>query len=154
MEMPQPTADHEKLEKFAGIWKGTETMHPSQWDPKGGTAQAVTRARVALSGFYVIGDYQQSRDGHVVFEGHAVYSWDAQKKQVVLHWFDSTGMGVDEFRGTWSGDRIVMQSQNFMGHWRMTSDFSKPGVLVSKMETSQDGKAWKVMFDGKYTRES
>ena len=154
MEMPKPTADHRKLEKFAGIWKGTETMHPSPWDPKGGEAQGITRARVALDGFAVIGDYEQTRQGKVTYQGHSIYTWDAKAKQVVLHWFDSMGQPVDEFRGAWDGDRIVLQSKNPMGQWRMSYDLSKPGVMTSKMETSADGKAWSAMFDGKYKRES
>jgi hypothetical protein len=153
MEMPKPTAEHKKLEKLAGIWKGTETMYPSGWDPKGGEAQAVTRSRVALDGFAVIGDYEQTRGGKTTFQGHAVYTWDANAKQVVLHWFDSTGQGVDEFRGGWTGDRLVLQCENAMGFWRMSWDHSKPGVVNSCMETSKDGKAWAKLFDGKYLRE-
>ena len=154
MDMPKPTADHKRLEKFAGIWKGTEKMHPSQWDPKGSEAQATTRSRVAVGGFAVAGDYEQRQGSTVTFEGHAVYTWDAQAKQVVLHWFDSMGGGVDVFRGNWNGDKLELQCQNVMGHWRMTSDLSKPGVMTSRMEGSQDGKTWAPMMDGTYRRES
>ena len=63
MEMPKPTADHKRLEKLAGIWKGTETLFPSPWDPKGGQAEGTTRGRVCLSGFAVVIDYEQSRGG-------------------------------------------------------------------------------------------
>ena len=154
MEMPKPTADHKRLEKLTGIWKGTEIMSPSPWDPKGGEAQAVTKYRLALDGFAVIGDYEQTRDGKVTYQGHAVYTWDAHKKQVVLHWFDNSDQGMDEFRGEWTGDRLVLQSKNAMGHWRMTSDYSKPGTASSCMETSKDGQTWTKLFEGKYRRES
>jgi hypothetical protein len=152
MDMPKLTADHKRLEKLVGIWKGTETMYPSAWDPKGGEGQATTKARLSLNGFAVIGDYEQTRGGTVTYQGHAVYTWDANANQVVLHWFDSMGCGVDEFRGAWKGDTLVLQSKNQMGHWRMTNDYAKAGTMTSTMETSEDGKAWKKLFDGKYSR--
>ncbi len=153
MEMPKPTADHKRLEKLAGDWRGKEKMYPSPWDPKGGDAQATTRGRVALDGFAVIADYEQSRDEKRTFAGHAVYTWDAQAKEVVLHWFDSSGQGVDQFRGAWKGDQLQLQSQNPMGFWRMSYDLSKSGSMTSRMETSQDGKSWNPLFDGSYQRE-
>lgn len=153
MEMPQPTADHRRLHKLAGIWKGTEKMYPSQWDPKGGEAQGTTRSRVALGGFAVIGDYHQERSGTCTFEGHCVYAWDAKAKQVVMHWFDSMGQGSEEFRGTWQGDVLTVASKNPMGHARLIHDYSKPGVLTSSMEMSPDGKTWSKLFDGTYRRE-
>jgi hypothetical protein len=154
MDTPKPTADHKRLEKLAGIWKGTEVMPPSQWNPKGSEGQAITTSRVTIGGFAVVGDYVQRSGGQITYEGHAVYTWDSQTNQVVLHWFDSTGMGVDVFRGAWNGDKLELQSQNVMGHWRMTSDLSKPGEMTSRMEMSSDGKTWKPMMDGSYRRES
>src|SRR5262245_29917527 len=152
MEMPKPTADHKKLEKLAGIWKGKETMHPSQWEPKGGTAEGVSRMRIALAGFNVITDYEQSRNGKKTFEGHGIYSFDPAQKQVVLHWFDSIGIGREEFRGTWTGDVLTLSSKAQQGHARLTYDFSKTGVMGARMETSTDGKTWAKMFDAQYQR--
>lgn len=151
MEMPKPGAEHQRLEKLAGRWKGTETMYPSPWDPNGGEALGVTEGRVALGGFVVIVDYEQSRDGNTTFEGHGVYTWDADSKEVILHWFDSMGQARDEFRGGWDGDQLTLTSTNAMGHHRMTWDFSKPGTLLSAMEVSQDGKTWSRLFDGSYS---
>lgn len=152
MEMPKSTADHKKLEKLTGIWKGTEKMYPSAWDPKGGEAQAITRSRLALDGFAVIGDYEQTRGGTCTYQGHAVYTWDAQAKQVVLHWFDSMGHGVEEFRGAWSGDVLTLSSKTPMGHARLTYDFASAGVMRSSMEMSSDGKTWSKFFDANCKR--
>ncbi|HEX6811747.1 MAG TPA: DUF1579 family protein [Planctomycetota bacterium] len=152
MEMPKPTADHKKLEKLAGIWKGTETMYPSQWDPKGGKAEGTMRARAALAGFAVISDYEQMRDGKRSFEGHGVYTWDAHSNQVVMTWHDSIGMGAEEFRGAWKGDVLTIASKSPMGHARVTYDVSKAGTMKFAMEQSQDGTAWTKLFDGTYSR--
>lgn len=153
MEMPKPTADHKRLEKLAGHWAGTEKMHPSPWDPKGGEAKGTTKARVGLDGFAVIIDYEQSRGGTCTFKGHGVYTWDAASKQVVMHWFDCMGQGVEEFRGAWNGDRLRLESRNKTGFARMDYDFSKPGKMTSSMQMSQDGKSWSTLFDGKYERQ-
>jgi hypothetical protein len=61
MEMPKPTPGHLRLKKLEGHWEGEETMHPSQWDPKGGTATGRTQGRLALNGFALISDYDQER---------------------------------------------------------------------------------------------
>jgi len=37
-------------------------------------------------------------------------------------------------------------------HVRMTSDLTAPGTMVSKMEMSPAGVAWKDLFDGRYER--
>jgi Protein of unknown function (DUF1579) len=152
MDMPKPTADHKRLEKLAGIWRGTETMYPSPWDPNGGKAQGETRSRIALGGFAVVCDYKQSRDGKVTFEGHGVYAWDAKASQVVLHWFDMMGQGAEVFRGNWKADVLTVQSQGPMGHARLTYDFTKAGELKSQMEMSPDGSKWNKLFDATYQR--
>ena len=73
MEMPKPAPGHLKLERMAGSWEGEEKMPPSQWDPKGGVATGRSKSRVALSGFALITDYEQERDGIVTFSGHGVW---------------------------------------------------------------------------------
>lgn len=152
MDMPRPTADHDRLELLCGDWRGAETMHPSPWDPKGGTAEGHTHSRRALGGFAVLSDYEQLRGGTRTFEGHGVYTVDGATGEVVLHWFDAIGQGREEFRGRWNGDRLTLTSQGPQGHMRLGYDFSRPGVLASVMATSPDGKVWSTLFDGSYRR--
>jgi hypothetical protein len=152
MEMPVPSTEHKQLEKLSGIWHGKETMHPGPWSPAPSEAQGTMRARISLSGFALITDYEQSCGGKTTFSGHGVYTWDGQKRQVVLHWFDCMGQGAEEFRGSWKGDRLQLDSKNPMGFARMTYDCSQPGALASRMEVSQDGKTWAPMFDATYKR--
>jgi hypothetical protein len=154
MEMPKPTAGHKKLEMLAGTWTGDETMHPSPWDPKGGVANATMSSRVAVDGFYVIGDYEQRRNGVVTYRGHSVFGYDEKAQEVVLHWFDSMGTGEDVFRGRFQGQTLTLTCQNPMGHHRLVYDFNEKGTLRSKMEMSQDGKKWSAMLDGVYHRKA
>jgi hypothetical protein len=37
-QMPVPGPPHKRLALLAGEWAGEEVLHPSPWDPEGGTA--------------------------------------------------------------------------------------------------------------------
>lgn len=150
MEMPKPGPVHKKLEAFVGTWTGEETMHPSPWEPKGGVANASLSTRVVCDGFFVAGDYEQRRGGTVTFRGHSVFGYDDKSQEVILHWFDSMGMGPDVFRGKLEGQLLTLTCHNAMGTHRLAYDFSEKETLRSKMESSQDGKQWMAMFDGVY----
>jgi len=152
MEMPQPSAGHLGLEKLAGHWEGEETMHPSQWDPKGGIAIGRTTSRVALNGFALISDYEQERDGIITFTGHAVYTFRPKDELYALHWFDCLGTPPEIFEGRFDGDILTMAHGGPGMHARMTYDLSDPRQMVSQMEMSQDGATWNTLFDGRYER--
>ena len=150
MDMPKPTEHHLKLKKLAGTWKGEEIMHPSPWDPRGGAATGHMTTRHALDGFAAISDYHQERDGAVTFTGHGVFTYDANDRQYVLHWFDSMGSPPEVFKGTLDGDTLTLGHGGPGIHARMTYDLSKDRRIVSRMEMSTDGKEWKTLFDGTY----
>lgn len=154
MEMPKPGPAHQKLELFAGDWSGEEKMHPSEWDPQGGTATASMNSRVVCDGFYVAGDYEQRRDGAVTFRGHSVLGIDPQSQEVVLHWFDSMGMGVNEFRGKFQGDKIALSFQSPMGWHRVSYDFGEKNAMRFRMDMSADQKQWKTMLEGVYRKKA
>lgn len=61
-EMPRPTPHHETLRALAGTWTGDERLHPSPWDPKGGSATGHVEARMALRDMFLVMDYRQVRD--------------------------------------------------------------------------------------------
>ncbi|MGD8276415.1 MAG: DUF1579 family protein [Gemmatimonadota bacterium] len=151
MAMPQPTEHHRKLERLTGRWEGTETMHPSPWDPKGGQATGRNDSRFALDGFAVITDYEQERDGAITFRGHGVMTWDAKAECYTLHWFDSMGSPPEVFRGNFDGDVLTVSHGGAM-HVRLTWDFTTDGIMRSGMQTSQDGEVWTPLFECDYRR--
>src|SRR5262249_1220777 len=153
MDMPKPTAAHRLLEKLAGTWQGEEKMYPSPWSPEGGMAQARIASRVALDGFAVIGDYQQSRHGTVTFCGHSVFTYHAFEKCYVLYWFDSMGMPANLFRGQFDGDKLTVTSTSPQGQSRLQYEWPAPGQMRSRMEISQDGQKWNSLFEGTYRRQ-
>lgn len=153
MQMPKPTKFHKKLEAFAGDWTGDEVMHPSPWDPKGGTAKGKYRARVIADGFGVAQDYEQRKGGKVVFTGHGVFGYDPQEQCYLWHWSDSmSGVPCTATKGKWEGNKLVWSNQSPMGHARYTHTFLRGGKMGFSIETSQDGSSWSVMMEGDYTK--
>jgi len=152
MDMPKPTPAHEKLAKLIGRWSGPETMPAGPWAPGGGTALGRVENRAALDGFVVIQDYAQERDGEVIFRGHGVFGWNSGVGQYTLHWFDSMGMGMNEYHGDFEGDVLSLTSDSPMGKSRAVFDLGAAGRYTFRMELAQDGRAWTTFMEGAYTR--
>ena len=152
MNMPKPGDAHLKLEKFVGQWTGLETIHASPFDPQGGPALGKVQNRLALDGFAVVQDYEQSRHGKVSFRGHAVFRYDTGEECYHLHWFDSMGSPPSLFKGALEGDVFTFTSASPQGHMRAVFDFSKPKTYAYKMNVSPDGRQWFPFMEGTYTR--
>jgi uncharacterized protein YodC (DUF2158 family) len=150
MEMPKITEHHLRLKELVGEWRGTEIMHPSPWDPKGGKATGRTNSRLALNGFAMISDYEQERDGAITFIGHGVMTYDTKEACYVLHWFDGLGSPPEVFKGVFDGDILTVAHGGPGMHVRLTYDRSQKKRLISRMDMSQDGKQWKTLYDGSY----
>ena len=153
MEMPKPTPAHDKLRKLIGRWKGPETMSPSPWDPKGGTAVGTAENKPALDGFAVIQDYIQLRENNVTFRGHGVFAYDTNENCYTIHWFDSMGTPGNLYKGNFEGDVLKLSSKFQTGFSRVSWDLSKEGEHTFKMEMSPDGKMWQPMMVGTYKKE-
>lgn len=155
MQMPSPTAEHERLALLAGDWEGDERILPTPFDPEGGPARGAWSARLALGGFCLIADYRQRRGGKVNFEGHGVYGWDPRGRCYTLHWFDSTGIehGEPAF-GTWDGDRLtLMHETTHAGHSRHVYEVAGDRFRFS-LEHSPDGVEWMPFLQGEYEKTS
>jgi len=152
-QMPTVTDQHRKLTALSGTWTAQETIHPSPWDPKGGTATGRVESRIDLDGFYLTTDYVQERGGQVTYRGHGVYGYDATEKYYTMHWFDSMGSPCSTpARGRWEGDKLTFEQRNPMGHSRYIYTFEKDGRYKFVIENSQDGKQWATFMEGTYIR--
>jgi hypothetical protein len=127
-------------------------MHPSPWDPAGGTALGRVENREALDGFVVVQDYAQERAGRVTFRGHGVFSWDAPRRSYVFHWFDSMGMPPNEYVGQFQGDVLTLSYQGPQGHSRAVFDLTQAGRYAFRMDFSPDGATWQTLMEGSYLR--
>jgi len=152
MEMPKPGEPHRQLQKLVGSWSGEERLHPSPWDPSGGTAVGRVENRAALDGFVVVQDYEQERNGKIGFRGHGVFRWDAARQRHVFHWFDSMGMPPNEYVGQFQGDVLTLSYQGPQGHSRAVFDMSEPGRYLFRMDFSPDGSKWQTFMEGKYSK--
>ena len=153
MEMPQPLEEHRRLEKLAGTWIGEEKIHPSPWDPKGGTATGKVESRMDLGGFFLISDYVETRDGQVSYRGHGVYGYDRKEKCYTMSWFDSMGDGpAAPTKGHWEGNRLIFAHQTPVGHSRYTWELVGETRQRFTIENSQDGKSWAPFMEAQYTR--
>ena len=153
MEMPKPTDAHKKLQRFAGRWSGEEKIYPSAFDPKGGTSIARVNNRAALDGFTVVQDYEQEINGTLNFRGHGVFSYDPNRQSYFMHWWDSMGMPMSEFKGTFEGNVLTLVQQHAHGVNRAVFDLFEEGKYKFRMEVSQDGKQWQPFMEGTYRRE-
>lgn len=153
MEMPRPGAAHARLQVLTGRWVGDETLHPTPWDPAGGRAAGVVENRVALDGFAVVQEYQQSRDGRPNFSGHGVFWWDAATGQYVMTWVDSMAGMAAEYRGDFDGATLRLVTALAGGGFaRCSFDHGTPDRYTFLMEMSPDGHAWAPFLEGTYTR--
>jgi hypothetical protein len=127
-------------------------MYPSQWDPRGGIAIGRSKNRMALSGFALINDYEQERDGVITFSGHGVMTFNPKDEIYSLHWFDCMGSPPEIFTGQFEGDVLTVAHGGPGMHARLTYDLIDPQHMLSKMEMSHDGAIWATLFDGSYKR--
>ena len=90
MDMPRPGPAHARLMRFAGRWSGSEQLSPSPWGP-GGAATGRTTCRESLDGMALVQEYEEEKDGVVVFHGHGVFLVEPDTQGVRWWWFDSRG---------------------------------------------------------------
>lgn len=154
MEMPKPTEEHQKLVSLlAGHWTGTEIIHPSPFDPQGGSASATIDARAACDGFCVVTEYVQKRNGKVSYVGHGVTGYDAQHRRYLQHWSDSVGgMPPEAKPGIWEGDTLTFHGAGPTGRMRYVYRFPSPGAQEFRIEVSPDGNHWHPFMEGRYVR--
>jgi hypothetical protein len=153
MPMPPPTAEHNRLKALAGSWTAEETLHPSPWDQKGGTATGTATSRMDMDGFWLLTDYTQTRGGQVAYRGHGVFGWDPAANCYLMYWFDSMGsVAMSPAKGRLDGNRLVFAQEGPMGHNRYIYDLQGDGRYRFSIEHSSDGKAWTSFMEGTYRR--
>lgn len=150
MEMPHPGPEHKRLGTLAGRWEGPETLHPSPFAPEGGATTGRWDLRMAAGGFFLLGDYAQTRDGQLNFAGHGVFGWDGE--HCSMHWFDSTGFVAPvPATGDWDGNSLRLQHSlgAMSSRYELVLDDDKLGFTI---ENSADGSDWAPFLEGHYQR--
>ena len=150
--MTERTESAQKLQRLSGAWVGEETMHPTAFDPEGGTATGRAVNRPGLLGNCIIQDYTQYRRGGASFEGHAVFWYDPAASEYVMHWFGSMQPGVTEYRGTFEGDVLTLIARAPQGFSRTTFIFGAPHRYRFELAVSPDGSTWTTFLEADYER--
>lgn len=84
-EMPQPTEQHQLIQKGVGDWEGTVTMfHPGMPTEPAPATEKVT----ALGGFWTTSHFKSEFMG-MPYSGHGQFGYDPAKKKYVSTWIDS-----------------------------------------------------------------
>jgi hypothetical protein len=152
MEMPKPTAHHQKLSAFAGTWIGEEKVHPSPFDPEGGPANGTMTARIELDGFFVLLDYLQKRNDKVSYRGHGVFGYDTARERYTMYWFDTIGIDPGgPALGRLENDTFTFEMSSPMGFHRYSFRFTDE-VHQMRIENSRDGNSWTIFLEGTYHR--
>ena len=152
MQMPAPSLQHEKLASLAGEWTGEEILHPSPWSPETRRAVGKFSMRMAVDGLFLVNDYEELRDGRVVFRGHGVYGWDAKRERYTMYWFDSMGGSPSETLGLWDADSLVFTNQGEQGYARYIYVLESANRLSFRIESSRDGAEWRCLMEGIFSR--
>lgn len=150
--MPRHSPAHQQLHVLAGDWAGAETIHPSPWFTKGGTAVGRVKNRVALDGLAVVQHYEQEVGGTVGFRGHGIFTYDGAAGQHMLYWFDSMTQTPNIFKGSFAGNVLTLTSQSPQGYVRASWDVSQVDGYSYRMEVSGDGKLWTPLMEAEYRR--
>jgi hypothetical protein len=149
---PRPTPAHDALQMMVGVWEGEETIHPSPFEPDGGTATARVSNVRTLDGFVIVQDCMQRRAGQANFSGHGVLWHDGGAHQYVMTWWDSWGMPPTEFRGTVDGTVLTLRNRSPQGHARGVWDYTAGTRYTYRMEVSPDGTSWYPFLEGSYRK--
>ena len=152
MDMPQPGPAQERLLRFVGHWSGAEQLAPSPWGP-GGPATGRVVSRRDLNGMAVVQDYEEEKDGQVVFHGHGVMLVDPGSEDVLWWWFDSLGFPPEPARGRWDGDVLLFEKTTPMGAARYRYEFAGDDryrlVIANRMAGQSE---FTEFMRGDYTR--
>lgn len=150
--MPEPTLHHKKLEALVGTWAGEEVLHPSPWSPEMRHATGRFSMRMAVDGLFLVSDYEEARNGLVVFRGHGVYGWDTKRERYTMHWFDSMGGSPNETLGVWQGNELAFTNSGEMGHGRYVYTVIDADHIDFRIDTSKDGASWSCLMEGHFAR--
>jgi len=150
--LPTPGEHHLRLHRLAGTWEGPESISPSPFGP-GGPASGRTVFSIAAGGLFVVGDYEERKEGRVVFRGHSVFGVDPGSGETCWYWFDSMGAPPPgPSRGRWDGDRLVLRSRFPQGEGRYTYELLGSDAYRFVLETSRDGSTFHTAMTGEYRR--
>jgi hypothetical protein len=150
---PKPGPEVQKLSVFAGKWTGESDMKPSPFGP-GGKMTSSDDCTWYEGGFQIVCKGTSTGPMGKV-SGTSAMGWNGEEKAYKYMGFDSMGM-MATATGTVSGNTWTWNGEDKMGgktvHSRYTITTTSPTSYTFKWETSEDGKTWNTIMEGKSTK--
>ena len=155
MEMPQPTAEHNRLREHAGTWHVHSTFY---MDPSQPPMEVEAKETIEMFGdFWTRSLYEADMFGRP-FQGTAMLGYDPQKKEYVSTWFDTMSPTLFKFSGNFTGEVLEMKGRAYdcnlkaETNYRTTETHESPNKRVFEMFMElPDGTEAKI-FTHVYTR--
>ena len=152
---PKPGPEAKKLDAFAGKWKGESDMKPGPWGP-GWKMTSEDDCTWFEGGFQLV--CRGSGNGAMgMVKSEGVLGWNGEEKVYKYMGFDSTGMMMSA-TGSVSGNTWSWTGEDKMGGKMIKSRYTivmpSPTTQTFKWETSEDGKTWNAIMEGKSTKTS
>lgn len=152
-EAPKPGPEVKKLEVFAGKWSGESDMKPGPWGP-GGKMTSEDDCTWFEGGFQIV-CRSDSKGAMGKMKSEAILGWNGEEKVYKYSGIDSMGM-MGSATGTVSGNTWSWTGEDKMGGKLIKSRYTivlpTPTTQTFKWETSEDGKTWTTMMEGKSTK--
>ena len=153
MEAPKPAPELKKLAFFAGNWRSEGEMKAGPWGA-GGKMTGDGRCSWMSGGFFLV-CHEESSGAMGKMTGLGVMGYDSAAKTYTWNGFNS--MGENEHAAgsvdgkTWTyTNESMMYGKPMKGRYTMVE--TSPSSYDFKMETSEDGKTWNSMMEGKVTK--
>ena len=152
-EAPRPGPELARLDYFVGKWHSTGSMKAGPWGA-GGAMAGDDDCQKMPGGFFVVCRSEGSGPMGAI-HGLGVMGYDAQKKVYTWNGFNSMGEH-ESAAGTIAGKVWTYTGEQSMGgptfQTRYTITEGTPTSYDFRAETSQDGKTWTVVMDGRVTK--
>ena len=152
---PKPGPEVQKLKMFEGKWTGESEMKPSAFGP-GGKMTSMDDCTWFEGGFQLVCKGTMTGAMGKV-QGTSVMGWNGEEKVYKYMGYDSMGM-MGSATGSVSGKTWTWNGTDKMGgktiHSRYTIVETSPTSYTFKWETSEDGKTWNTIAEGKSTKSS
>lgn len=150
---PKPGPDTKKLDAFAGKWQGEAEMKPGPWGP-GGRITSQDDCSWFEGGWQLVCNTSGTSPMGAI-KGQGVMAWKPEEKAYEYMGYDSMGMTMHGM-GTVSGNTWSWKSTDKVGgktvHSRYVVTLTSPTTQTFKWETSDDGKKWTTLAEGKSTK--
>lgn len=155
MEAPKPSPEVRRLAFFAGDWTSEGEMKAGPWGA-GGKFSGSSHCKWMDGGFFLVcTDVATGAMGKI--HGLGVMGYDPASKTYTWNGFNS--MGENEHASgsvdgkTWTyTNESVMNGKTIKGRYTMTE--TSPTSYDFQMETSENGKTWGQMMNGKVTKKA